>query len=222
MNYLFCLIKFGSKENLEKLIENGQLRFGAIDDFQKSSEKERGDKFEGAINITNTQLSKIECDHPDLGKFTFQPAPNKLFSITKYTNDSFYSFSSYAITTDNFKETNVHKIDKRMNEFGDYALVIREPILFLNKVNRKLTDLNVRFAYQLTDYKDYEQEGTFETNLFSKTVDLEHQCEHRILIHPEQNEKEIFIEIGSIKEYCFLIKVEEILNTEFKANRLAV
>ncbi|MFV8346056.1 hypothetical protein [Flavobacterium sp. ZB4P13] len=76
MNNLFCLIKFGRKENLEKLIEKGQMRFGAIVDFQKSTEKERGDKFEGAINITNEQFSKIECDHPDLGKFTFQPIAN--------------------------------------------------------------------------------------------------------------------------------------------------
>lgn len=219
MNNLFCLIKFGRKENLEKLIEKGQLRFGAIVDFQKSTEKERGDKFEGVINITNTQFSKIECDHPDLGKFTFQPMTSKLFSITKYTNDSFYSFSSYALTSDSFNETDVHKIDKKMTEFGDYAVVIREPILFLNEVKCKLTEMNIKFGYQLTDYEDYKQEGKFETSLFSKTMDLQHQFEHRILIHPEQSEKEFFIEIGSIKEFCFLLKTEEILNTEFKVER---
>lgn len=222
MNYLFCLIKFGRKEHLEKLIENGQIRFGAINDFQKSTEKERGDKFEGVINITNQYFTKIECEIPNFRKFTFQPMPNKLFSITKYTNDSFYSFSSYALTSDIFKETDVHKIDERMTEFGDYALVIREPILFLNEVKRKLTDMDQKWGYQLVDYKDYKKEGTIETDLFSKTFDLQHQSEHRILINSEQNGKEIFIEIGSIKEFCFLIKAEEILNTEFKANRESV
>ncbi|WP_310559278.1 hypothetical protein [Flavobacterium sp.] len=222
MNRLFCLIKFGRKEHLEKLIGNGQLRFGAIDDFQKSTEKGRGDKFEGLINISNVYFSKIECEIPNFKKFTFQPMPNKLFSITNYTTDSFYSFSSYALTSDNFKETDIHKIDERMSEFGDYALVIEEPILFLNEVKRKLTEMNIKFGYQLTDYKDYKQEGTFEANLFSKTLDLEYQCEHRILINTEQNEKEVFIEIVSIKEFCSLIKADEILNIEFKANRLAV
>ena len=219
MNSLFCLIKFGRKENLEKLIENGQMRFGAIVDFQSSREKERGDKFEGTVDITNEQFSKIECNHPSLGNFTFVPISNTLGTIVNFTDDLFYSFSTYALTSDIFKESDSHKIDKRMIEFGDYAVIISEPILFLNAVKQKLMEINVKFGYKLIDYKDYKQEGTIETNLFSKTNDLQHQFEHRILIHIEKKREAFFIEIGSIKEFCLMLKTKEILNMEFKANR---
>lgn len=222
MNNLFCLIKFGRKENLERLIEKGEMRFGAIVDFQTSTEKERGDKFEGAINIINEQFSKIECDHPDLGKFSFRPINNSLGTIINFTNDLFYSFSSYALTSDSFKEVDIHIIDERMAEFGDYALVINEPFLFLNQVRQKLTEMKKKWGCQLVDYKDYKKRGTIETDIFSKTFDLKHQFEHRILIYSEQNEKEIFIEIGSIDKLCFLIKTEEILNTEFKSYKQLV
>ena len=219
MANLFWLIKFGKKEHLESLMEKGQMRFGAVEGFGKSIEKERGDEFEGAINIINEQLLRIECDHPDLGKFIFKPAPNSLGTIINFTTEPYYCFSSYALTSDIFKDTDDHKIDERMSAFGDYALIIKEPTLFLKQVKSRLTELDMKFTGKLTDYKDYKHEGTLDTNLFSKTNDLQHQFEHRILIQTERKEDAIFIEIGSIKEFCFLSKTDEMLQTEFKANR---
>jgi len=195
------------------------MRFGAIDDFAKSTEKERGDKFEGALNIVNGQFSKIECSHPDLGIHTFTPVPNTLGTIINFTDDPYYSFSSYALTSDCFNDNDIHRIDERMKDFGKYALVIHEPILFLNQVKKHLNDLKINFGYKLTNYKDYKQEGTFDTDLFSKTSDLQHQFEHRILIKTDQKEKEVFQEIGSMKDFCFLSRTDEMLQTEFKAKR---
>lgn len=219
MNNIFCLIKFGQKEHLENLMTNGKMRFGAIDEFSQSKEKERGDKFEGAINIENGQFSKIEFNHPDIGRGSFTPAPNTLGTIIHFTDDPYYCFSSYALTSECFVDTDSHKIDGRMSEFGEYALVIKEPIIFLEQVKKKLKDLNLKFAYKLTEYKDYKQEGAFAINLFSKTDDLQHQFEHRILIQSEKREKEIFLEIGSIKDFCFLSRTDEMLQTEFNAKR---
>jgi len=219
MNNIFCLIKFGKKEHLENLMNNGQMRFGAIDAFAQSKEKERGDKFEGALNIMNGQFSKIEYNHPDIGRGSFTPTPNTLGTIIHFTDDPYYCFSSYALTSGCFKDTDNHKIDERMSEFGEFSLVIKEPIIFLEQVKKKLKHLNLKFAYKLTEYKDYNQEGTFGVNLFSKTNDLQHQFEHRILIQSERREKEIFLEIGSIADFCFLSRTDEMLQTEFIAKR---
>jgi len=219
MKNIFCLIKFGKKEHLENLMTNGQMRFGAINAFAQSNEKERGDKFEGALNIDNGQFSKIEFKHPDKGKGSFTPVPNTLGSIIHFTDAPYYCFSSYALTSECFMDTDNHKVDQRMSEFGEYALVIEEPIFFLEQVKIKLKDLNLKFAYKLTKYNNYKQEGAFVVSLFSKTDDLQHQFEHRILIQSEKRENEIFLEIGSIADFCFLSRTDELLQTKFNAKR---
>ena len=201
MTNLFWLIKFGRKEHLNK----GQMRFGSIKEFESSTKNERGDKFEGAINIVNGQFSKIEYDHPDLGKGSFKPAQDTRGTITNFTDDPYFCFSSYALTSDCFKEDS-YEIDKRMLDFGEYALVIKEPILFFNHVKNKLNNLGIEYSYKLIHYKDYKQEGKITTNLFSKTDDLSHQFEHRTLIRTKTKKEEVFIEVGSIEEFLFFIQ----------------
>ncbi len=215
----FCLIKFGEKEHLENLMNNGQMRFGAIQGFSTSTELERGDKFEGATSILNGKFSKIECDHPTLGRYTFSPAVNALGSITEFDTRPFFSFSTYALTSECFMENDLYRISNNMLAFGNYALVINEPILFLNKVKQKLINENNKFGYRLVSYHDYEKEGKIETDFFTKTDKLAHQNEHRILIENYSLANAIFIEIGSVREFCFLSTAEDIINTEFKAKR---
>jgi hypothetical protein len=219
MTKVIGLIKFGKKEHLESLWHNGQMRFGAIDVFAQSTEKERGDKFEGAFNIENGQFSKLEYNHAVFGKGSFTPAPNTNGTIINFTDDPYFCFSSYALTSNCFKETDVHKIDERMMEFGEYALAIKEPNLFFDQVRSKLTELDLTFGGKLASYMDFKKEGTIDSNVFSKTKDLQHQFEHRILIKTEQKQKEIFLEIGSIQDYCILLRTEVMLQTEFRVKQ---
>ena len=210
------MIKFGKKEHLELLRDKGQMRFGLLTDFQASTEKERGDKFETAVNIVNGQFTKIECDHPVLGRHTFKIAVNTLGTITNFTNEPHYCFSSYALTSDCFKDHDNHFIDNKMLEFGDHALVISEPIIFLDTVKNCLTGKKLKFGYKRTDYKNYKTEGDIDTDLFTKTDELDYQHEHRILIKKDSTNKEIFVEIGSIQDWCFLSRADELIRTEFR------
>ena len=219
MNSIFCLIKFGQKEHLESLCSKGQMKFSLLTDFQTSTERERGDKFETAVNIVNGQFTKVECDHPDLGRHTFKLATNTLGTITHFTEEPHYCYSSYALTSDCFRDQDTHSIDSKMLGFGDHALVIFEPILFLDRVKSCLTDKKVKFGYRRTEYKNYKVEGEIDTDLFSKTDELAHQYEHRILIKKDSVDKAIFAEIGSIKDWCFISKADELIQTEFKAKR---
>jgi hypothetical protein len=219
MNHLFCLIKFGKREHIQNLLDLGQMRFGAISDFAKSNEIERGDQFEGSSKIVNARFSKIEYVHPELGNGIFIPVLNKLGRIINYTGSLNYCFSSYAITSNSFLEVDNHKIDKRMIEFGEYALIIKEPNIFLRKVKEKLRELNYKFSYSLIEYIDFKQEGEIYSNLFFKTSDLKHQQEYRILIQEDISVNEIFIEIGSISEFCILSPTVELIETNFTAIR---
>jgi hypothetical protein len=216
---IFCLIKFGRKEHLEALRDKGQVRFGLLANFQTSTEKERGDKFETAVNILNGQFTKVECNHPELGRHTFKVAANTLGTIIHFLNEPYYCFSSYALTSDCFGEYDTYVIDNKMLGFGDHALVIFEPVLFLDRIKRNLTDKKIEFGYKRTDYRNYKIEGDIDTNLFSKTDELSHQHEHRILIKMDSVDKAIFVEIGSIRDWCFLSSTDELIKTEFKARR---
>lgn len=219
MNDFFALIKFGQKEHLESLRDNGIMRFGAIESFQSSSESERGDRFEGATNILNGQFTEIECNHPTLGRYIFTPARNTTGEMIIFNDDPLYSFSSYALTTNCFKDKEMHKVDSKMLVLGEYALVITEPIIFLEKVKHYLMSEKIIFSYKECDYKDYSIEGEIRTNLFTKPNDLAHQREHRILMKTGVKKEAIFIEIGSIKDFCFLSRADEIIQMEFKGKK---
>jgi hypothetical protein len=219
MNSIFALIKFGQKKHLENLMYSGQLRFGSLEGFANSTEKERGDKFEGATNILNEQFIKIECDHPEIGKHTFIPVSQQLGRMINFSDEPYFSYSTYALTSDCFVDSNCHVIDKRMSEFGEFALVIREPSIFLDRVKRKLHDLNMIHQSKLINYKDFEKKGIIETNLFTKTTAFKHQFEYRILAKADKKQEAIYIEIGAIKDFCFLSKTQDLLKVPFYAKR---
>lgn len=215
----FCLIKFGKKEHLENLMNKGQMRFGSIHGFQRLNEKERGDEFEGMVNIVNGGFSKIECDHPTLGKHTFYPVPNTVGRLKQFTNEFYFCFSSYALTAKSFEATDNYTISDKMLAFGEYALIIKEPIIFFNQVKNRLDELGIKSAFGLIDYQDFLKEGEFETTLFTKTLDLIHQSEHRILLKAECSESALMIEIGSITDFCCIVSSKDLIATEFKAIR---
>jgi hypothetical protein len=218
MAELFCLIKFGKKEHIELLMNQGRMRFAALSVFQNSHEIERGDKFEGAVHIVNGRFSKIECSHPVLGHHVFTSAANSRGTIINY-DGSHFCFSSYAITPVCFNHKDVFNIDSRVIHFGESALVITEPTLFLKKIRKRLIELDVKHGNRLVSYYNYDRDGEIETDLFSKADTFSHQSEHRILIRANSNEDAIFVDVGSISEWSFISTTEDLLKTEFKAVR---
>jgi hypothetical protein len=217
MSEIICLIKFGKKQHLEDLINNGILRFSPIKSFRDSEQKEQGDIFEGAFNIINEEFSKIEVKHPTLGNHTFKPVPKRLGRISQYNEDSFCLFSSYAITLDTFNNKDNHTIDHKMLEFGEYALFIKEPYEFLNRIYQELNLLNINFKSNLADYIDLSKRGDIDLSFFNKTDELSHQLEHRILIKSDDEPK--YIQIGSLKEFCDISTATDMIKTKFQAKR---
>lgn len=218
MPQLFSIIKFGSKENLEKLMSKGQMRFGPLKEYRESLEKERGDRFEGAIEIVNEIFTDVKCEHPTLGTFNFKVSQDSLSTYIQTDISPYCVFSSYALTFELFENKNSHKIDERMSEFGDHALLITNPNLFISRAISKLKELNYKSVINLTNYKNLSQRGNIDADIFTKTSDLSHQLELRFLIEAPDDDA-IFIEIGSISDICFISKTRDLLDTEYKAKR---
>ncbi|MES2274625.1 MAG: hypothetical protein V4592_01300 [Bacteroidota bacterium] len=215
---VYCWVKFGRKEHMENLFNNGEVCFSAVRDFRESSENERGDSLEGAYSIENVTLIDIKCDHPTLGTFHFKPLPNSKTRLTHFNDDPYLNFSIYAVTSNVFENNFKHTIDKRMAEFGDYAVIIKDPKLFLDKIFNKLKAVGVAARGQFVDYRDYKNIEKLELTFFNKSIEFKHQEEYRIIIESEDNSKRI-VGIGSIKEYAILIKSSEAIEMFWEAKK---
>lgn len=216
MDKFFCFIKFTEKKFAEKLIKKGQIYFNLPSSFNNSDNKERVDKNEGAEWIDNSQIINIKVEHPTLGKFEFESIPNSVSKIVQY-NYYFLSFSLYIITPALFNNDNTHKIDSRMIEFGDTAVIIEEPYIFLNTIIAELKRQNLDYEINTVNYRNLTN-GKVELTPFDKKQEHKHHCEFRIIIKNTDNNPKT-IEIGSIENYSRMTTSKSIIKSNWTAKR---
>ena len=212
---IFCFIKFTDREFADKLL-NGQIYFNLPSSFNNLTKKERGDDNEGAEWIDNTEIASIKTEHPTLGTIEFNVVPHSTSKMTQY-NYYYLSFSLYAVTAVLFDKDNSHKIDSRMSEFGDSAVIISEPYTFLNSIISELKSKNLNYEIKPVIYRDLTK-GRVDIIPFDKKLEHQHHCEFRIIIENTDNEAKP-IEIGSIKKYSKLVTSQFIIESSWTAKR---
>lgn len=212
---LFSLIKFGKKKHIESLYRQGRVRFGAIEGFRNLNQPERGDKFEGALSVENDYVASINFSHPIIGEGNFIPSKSKLGSFYTIIDEPIFCSSLYSLTSENFNDANKHKICSRMNEFGEYAIVIQQPYEYLNLLYQKLNNKKLKFIDRLVKYKNLKKKGTHHIDLFTKNIELQHQFEYRFLVKNNCDSNEFFLNIGSLENISFMSSTIDLLNTTF-------
>jgi hypothetical protein len=216
MNKILCFIKFSTDEFAGKLFRQGQIYFNLPSTYSNSLETERGDINEGAEWIDNSEIVNIKAEHPTLGMFEFKPLSNPPSTILQY-NYYYLSFSLYAITPELFENSNTYKIDSRMSEFGDTAVIIEEPYIFLNSVIEELKKKNMKYEIKQVIYRDLTNKRT-DLTPFDKKQEHQHHCEFRIIIKNVDNEPKT-IEIGSIEKFSRLISSDTIVESIWTATK---
>lgn len=211
----FCLIKFGSEKHMESLLKNGELYFSTAESFKKSSNLERGDTYEGAEFIENFQMEKIKIEHKTIGTREFKTHPNKLTKFIQF-NYEYLSYSLYAITPSLFENSENCRIDKRMLEFGESAVLINDPGMFLKDVFSKLKEMgNNRNFADFVKYRDFGCNGKIDVNPFIKKIEYQHQNEFRIITE-NSDDKPKLIKIGSIEDYSHLLSSKYLIESTLK------
>ncbi len=181
---IFCFIKFIEREFADTFL-NGQVYFNMPSSFNDLPEKERGDENEGAEWIDNTEIVTVKTEHPTIGSIEFKVVPNSVSKMIQY-NYQYLSFSLYAVTSSLFDKDNSHKIDSRMSEFGDSAIIIEEPYIFLNSIISELKNKNLDYEIKPIIYRDITK-GRVDLIPFDKKLDHQHQFEFRIIIKNTDN-----------------------------------
>ena len=216
-DHLICLIKFGKKHHLEKMLKDGEIYFNTVDSYTDSNEPERGDLNEGADWIENGQFANIKVEHQTLGEHTFTPKMNELGKLIQY-NFYYLSHSLFAITPNTFSKSDVFQIEQRMLEFGDSALMIKKPYELLQNIVTELKRQSVKYEIKEIEYQDLSQSGRIEMNPFIKDIEFAHQNEYRIIIENLNNASRS-IHIDSMEGYTVLVDSKSMIGTIWEAKR---
>jgi hypothetical protein len=207
MNTLF-LIKFGRKEHLLALKEKGEIFMNFHSSFKKAdSNTERYDPLEGVKRINHLQNEKIYLKpikeevwkSLNMTKASYHEFPN---------TEGIYSYSLYFVSLEEMKIEREHRINIKMQEFGDHFLFIRSPRKFFERINKYLTDNKYEFCHQPINYFD-EKVDQQDLTLFNKKETLKHQKEYRFLVKAKSNEYLKF-NIAPLPNYCELYETKNL------------
>ena len=198
-------LKLGSEENILDLFENGTIYMNTIEYFRKVEDEElRGDKYEGVSKVINSLPGTFKI-----------PGIDREFNYVKVHLKESYKevlgniYSLYAISSKGFPNPLDFKFDERNLRFGTHGVMIKDLPLFFNKIENELKKNSLKFSHGFVDYYDKE-EVSKEITLFEKPLEFEHQKEFRFYLENDKI-KPIKIQIGSMKDYAEIFKIENFL-----------
>ena len=206
-------LKLGNEKNIYDLFENGTIYINTIEYFRKVEDEElRGDKYEGVSRVINSLP----------GTFKIQGIDREFNYVKVHLKESYKEvlgniYSLYAISSKGFPNPLDFKFDERNLRFGTHGLMIKDLPLFFNKIENELKKNNLKFSHGFVDYYDKE-EVSREITLFEKPLEFEHQKEFRFYVENDKIEP-IKIQIGSMKDYAEIFKIEDILGLTFEIKK---
>ena len=206
-NVIF-LLKFGDKENIEKLFEKGEIYMNTISLFRNFDKKEVGDIYEGVFRIKNYKNSKITLKLPKKDLLLNSKELQLRFNYKDHVGNI---YSTYAIHDKLLRRKQVHKLDKKMLVFGKYCLLINDVNRFLELILDYFKKNNINYNHNLVSYFDYSKKD-LELNLYCKSKKYSYQKEHRIIAYTQLDEPLKF-EIGNMSEFAQIYKSEDVINS---------
>ena len=223
------LMKFGSEENLKKL-QAGQLYMKNLKyyvDLEKTTDDEDvGDKYDGQMVL---QDIKINMYTVDTNKFIAQ------FNAPTASLDLGYSqcpvFCMFMFDYRNHVEEHLDGENltvkyqfteeqlKKMPNFGDSVLIIKNGDEFVNRVKKGLLNAGYGFTrdhvqyYAFNNVEHLKQVQKDNSRIaFWKRDKYSYQQEYRFLVHDFVDDY-LSVDIGDISDITQLLRTEELLNT---------
>lgn len=206
MNYnILTFIKLGDHKHIVDLYENGTVYINTIQHFRKIEDQElRGDRYEGVSRIINSLPGTFKI-----------PGIDKEFNFIKAHIREAYDevlgniYSLYCISSKGFPNPLDFKLDEKNLRFGSHGLFIKEPGQFISRIECELKRTNYKFRHGFINYYDKDNINSSIT-LFDKPLEFEYQKEFRFYVENDQMNP-IKIQIGSMKEYAEIYKIEDLL-----------
>jgi hypothetical protein len=198
------LVKFGSKDHISQLRQEGLLYMNNLPYFWDIENKElRGDQFDGVDGILRGDHGTIDLLNGENGPKDI--VTNWTMKIHPFDAEKINIFSMYALRP----AAGTFPVDEQNFRFGDYALVTTNTQKFINRVDLHLNThyKNNHYKADLVEYIDNAHIG--EVGPFKKLKRFAIQSEWRIVLYdgPGGPRK---IYIGSIEDISIIIPSKEI------------
>lgn len=166
------LIKIGKREHIERFVNEGIMRFGTYAEYRKQEEFE---KKATSDTVRKDELEGLEKQFKGELKLNIR---DRIISFPDSTLNFFQNKYSHLFCMFGFahKLPIDFKMDKRMQKFGDTAVIFNSKV-FLTQIGNLLSNTNFDM-----DYVKYYPEDIFPYNLgpYSKRYGYSYQYEYRI------------------------------------------
>lgn len=206
---IHLLIKLGGEKHMRDLYENGTIYINTVDFFRKEKDRYRGDSYEGASEIINS--NNVDLKFPGIEeKIKAQSFHLKSSPKTVYGN----IYSLYCISSKEFPNLSDFFFDDRMLEFGTHCVIFTDITYLLRAVEEELKKRGLEPIWGLVDYYDSKADSK-KPNVFEKRIEFEYQKEFRLYVH-NPNPEPIKIELGSLKGKAELLKSCMLRHLELK------
>jgi hypothetical protein len=215
---LCAFLRFGSKEHIMDLYENGTVFCNSIQTFLNLDNSFRGDKFEGIATLRNYAASDIKSFeiHPN-----DKSCPPIILHPTRFQLREFYSkmkaniYCIYVVKTEEvLKSTEPYKIHNDNKQFGSHILLIYDVQRFWDLLTGELNIKGYKFEHGLIEYYDGESYNG-ELTPFHKRKEYSYQSELRFLISNPTSEP-LIIKLGSLKGVSQVIEMKDLSEIEVR------
>lgn len=191
-NLVSSFIKFGSKHRMEQLLNSGTICMNRLSFYRECEDKEMGDPHEGTLYTCPSSKTKWVLD----GTYIQNDAPTGSAKMTNKTYNPFIycMYGVYIKEGESFK--NRIEYDERLLSFGNTAVIIYKPQIFIERILKKHTEMQF-------DKVKYVDENSYSGDMgcFMKYDNYSHQEEMRIAYFDKSLlETQLIFDIGSIKD----------------------
>lgn len=206
-------LKFGSKENILDLYENGTVYLNTIEYFRKHEDGLlRGDKYEGASRVINSLP----------GSFYIPSLNHTVNYISVHLKESHETvlgnlYCLYGVSSHGFPNPLDFKIDDKNAAFGTHCLAIKDSLYFFNRIQEILTAEGYKFRHDFVEYYD-KYNVNRELTVFEKPLEYEYQKEFRFYVENDKVEP-IKVSIGSLRDYSEVFEMQDILQMKLEAKK---
>lgn len=212
-DHIFFLGKVFSKESYaEEFVSKGKFICNTLNFFKNYEDKEKnniGDIFEGmGYRITPNSGAKLNMGGHDIDYKELHFHSNRHLNLNAFCLYGPNAKEDENITIDSVK--NLIRIQEDAKNLGEYFVVIHKVDEFIRRMNQKLNTLGFSFRSHCVEYKDLSEDFHIQSDQigFIKAKEFSHQKEFRYLIDTGcSSSAPIFIEIGSISDIAFKMKI---------------
>lgn len=209
-------IKFGKKKHLLQLQKEGLIYCNTFEYFRKCEKDEQYDPNENATSISQADDCELVINGYKLSKNG--GFKNAILNAPDLNKQQFtHLFCMFCrLPKDKIDSDTEQFFDERLKKFGNYMLVIYNPIEFMNRLNVALDKLTKteKIIYAESKRVEYINFDTYsgEIEAFRKSDKYQHQSEWRLALQNKDYREPLMFNIKSIEDISILISTKKCKN----------